>query len=860
MSPAGPILLLFVLASFFLVSRGQDYFQFCGDAQNYTANSTFEHNLQRLLSSSLVPNADNTGYFNATEGSGTDKVYGLVQCRGDVESEVCQQCSSDAASQIVRQCPYSREAFIFLQFCLLSYSSADIFGKPSNNFIVVSSNLNVDEPEIFRPLLQGFFRNLTASAITDRNRPLYGTGNFSYANGNLTIFGSLQCTRDLSPASCNSCLADATDRIVKCCADRLGGRVVGRSCNLRFETYPLFHIPPQTALTGVEPISSICSSTASGSTFQNNLKALLFYLEEFAPQKNGFYFGTAGQPADRVYGEALCGVDVPLIDCWNCTSHASAKIQELCPSSKSAVIWFDYCQLRYSDFNFTGTIDTDDRAYRAVNGPPPKSFYENVISLIASLSVYATADESRNMFATGTIPAHKVLVYGLVQCARDLTDVDCRKCLKIASSDIKTREVGALILTGSCRLQYGTDKFFPGDAQLVITGHANNQNRLLKIVAIGSATGGALIILVFLLLLFRTRKRYLARLRYNEEIALLYMENPSSHESADRELPQISLKVLQDATANFNDAYKLGQGGYGHVYKGRLPNGQLIAVKRLSEESGQGINEFKNEAKLIAKLQHKNLVKLLGCCMNKGEKLLIYEYMPNKSLDAFLRDPAKRSSLKWQMRFGIITGVARGILYLHQDSRLNIIHRDLKAANVLLDDRMNPKISDFGMARTFRGNQSQANTGRIVGTYGYMSPEYAMDGLFSVKSDVYSFGILLLEIISGQLNSCFHLSEQSHSLVGHAWSLWYLGQPLEFIDPMIEDSLYIQDILKCIHIALLCVQDDPSSRPTMSTVFHMLGNESPPLQKPAEPTFSTKKTMTDSTTSNLFTQTELIPR
>ncbi|KAF3777375.1 Cysteine-rich receptor-like protein kinase 15 [Nymphaea thermarum] len=825
---ANPLLLFFIFSSFFLVIRGQDYYQFCTDTQNYTANSTFDHNLQRLLQSSLVPNASITGFYNATEGNGADKVYGLVQCRGDAELEVCRQCASDAASQIVQQCPNKREAFIFLQFCLLAYSGADFFGTPSNNFIVVSSTLNVEEPDVFRPLLQGFFRNLTDSAIAGQKQPLYGNGNFSYTNGNLTIFGALQCTRDLSPASCNSCLADATDRIVKCCADRQGGRVVGRSCNLRFETYPIFHLSPQAALSGAEPISSKCSAVAGG-TFQENLKALLFYLVEYTPQKNGFYFGTAGQPADQVYGQALCRGDVPLADCWNCTSHASAKILELCPSSKNAVIWFDYCQLRYSDFNFTGTIDTDDRGYRPEhqNGASThKSLDEKVRTLINSLSDYATADESRLMFATGTIPASDSQnIYGLVQCARDITAVNCRNCLQNASSDIKSGEAGALILTGSCRLQYGMDKFFSGDPQRVISGLESNQKQLLKIVTIVSATGGALIILIFLLLILRIRKRYLARLRYNQEISLLYMGNPSSHESADQELPQISLKVLRDATANFCDANKLGQGGYGHVYKGRLPNGQLIAVKRLSEESGQGINEFKNEANLIAKLQHKNLVKLL--------------------------DPAKRSSLNWQMRFNIVTGVARGLLYLHQDSRLNIIHRDLKAGNVLLDEGMNPKISDFGMARIFSGNQSQANTGTIVGTYGYMAPEYAMDGLFSIKSDVYSFGILLLEIISGQLNSGFHLSQQSHSLVGH---------PLDFIDPMLGDSVHTEDILRCIHVALLCLQDDSSSRPTMSTVFHMLGNESRPLQKPLEPTFSTKKSMTGSTTGSFFTHSEVIPR
>nr|XP_048321486.1 G-type lectin S-receptor-like serine/threonine-protein kinase RKS1 isoform X2 [Ziziphus jujuba var. spinosa] len=176
------------------------------------------------------------------------------------------------------------------------------------------------------------------------------------------------------------------------------------------------------------------------------------------------------------------------------------------------------------------------------------------------------------------------------------------------------------------------------------------------------------------------------------------------------------LSTIIAATNNFLSSNKLGQGGFGSVYKGTLADGQEIAVKRLSRNSGQGIEEFKNEVKLIAKLQHRNLVRLLGCCIHQEEKMLIYEYMPNKSLDLFIFDQNRKSMLDWRRRFQIIFGIARGVLYLHQDSRLKIIHRDLKASNVLLDATMNPKISDFGMARMFGDDQVEANTNRIVGT------------------------------------------------------------------------------------------------------------------------------------------------
>ncbi|XP_028791137.1 G-type lectin S-receptor-like serine/threonine-protein kinase RKS1 isoform X2 [Neltuma alba] len=185
---------------------------------------------------------------------------------------------------------------------------------------------------------------------------------------------------------------------------------------------------------------------------------------------------------------------------------------------------------------------------------------------------------------------------------------------------------------------------------------------------------------------------------------------------AQPSLPCFSIKTIMVATNKLSNENRLGRGGFGSVYKGLLFNGQEIAVKRLSQSSRQGTQEFKNEIKVIGRLQHRNLVKLLGYCIHKKERMLIYEYLPNKSLDFFLFDRDRRSSLDWDTRFHIIIGIARGILYLHQDSRLKIIHRDLKASNVLLDLAMNPKISDFGMARIFGEDQIQANTKRIVGT------------------------------------------------------------------------------------------------------------------------------------------------
>ncbi|KVI01055.1 Apple-like protein [Cynara cardunculus var. scolymus] len=245
----------------------------------------------------------------------------------------------------------------------------------------------------------------------------------------------------------------------------------------------------------------------------------------------------------------------------------------------------------------------------------------------------------------------------------------------------------------------------------------------------------------------------------------------------------------------------------GKAYEGpSLPlysSRQEIAVKRLSKSSGQGLGEFKNEMILIAKLQHRNLVRLLGRRKNAN--------------------PKRKAELDWKTRFKIIEGIARGLLYLHRDSRLRIIHRDLKVSNILLDEEMNPKISDFGMARIFGGNQNEANTNRV----------YAMEGLFSVKSDVYSFGVLLLEIISGQRNNSFR-SADSTNLIRHAWKLWKEGKGEELIDPLILDSCNKNEALQCIHVAMLCVQSSAIQRPTMSSVVFMLEGENTSLPQPNE--------------------------
>ncbi|KAL5772825.1 hypothetical protein ACOSP7_012440 [Xanthoceras sorbifolium] len=320
-----------------------------------------------------------------------------------------------------------------------------------------------------------------------------------------------------------------------------------------------------------------------------------------------------------------------------------------------------------------------------------------------------------------------------------------------------------------------------------------------------------------------------------------------------------SLADIEAATDKFSIEYKLREGGYGPVYKGVLHDGQEVAVKKLSKTSTQGFEEFKNEVMLTAKLQHVNLVRLVGFCIDQEEHMLIYEYMSNKSLDYYLFDPIKKYTLDWEKRIHIIEGVCQGLIYLQEYSRLTIIHRDLKASNVLLDENMKPKISDFGIARIFiKDNGLEANTERIIGTFGYAPPEYVKRGIYSTKSDVYSFGVLLLQIISGKRVSILYGENNHLSLLGYAYGMWKDGKGMEFMDPSLDDTYSRCRLIRCLHIALLCVQEIPIDRPSMLEVSWMLKNEAADLMTPKKPGFSRQNDHDDqedvhydSTTSNL---------
>ncbi|XP_054813944.1 G-type lectin S-receptor-like serine/threonine-protein kinase At4g27290 [Prosopis cineraria] len=422
-------------------------------------------------------------------------------------------------------------------------------------------------------------------------------------------------------------------------------------------------------------------------------------------------------------------------------------------------------------------------------------------------------------------------------------------CTAYANSDISRGGSGCIIWFGDLndirQISAAGQDLYIRLAAPEIADREDADGKKIKVIILPVASFLALVMFLTLFYTYKNRRRSEVEIEKT-----LPTENNDEGPEEDMELPFYDLSVIACATNDFSTNNKLGEGGFGPVYKGVVANGQEIAVKRLSQRSGQGLEEFKNEVVLCAKLQHRNLVKVLGCCIQGEEKMLIYEYMSNKSLDSFIFGSTTQSKLlDWPKRYNIILGIARGLLYLHQDSRLRIIHRDLKASNVLLDNELNPKISDFGMARIFGGDQVEGNTRRVVGTYGYMAPEYAFDGLFSVKSDVFSFGILVLEIVSGMKIRGLSLPSKNINLVGHAWRLWKEDIPLELIDACLMDFVVESEALRCINTGLLCVQHHPDDRPDMASVVVMLSSEIA-LPQPKEPGFLMEKTSVKGSSSS----------
>ncbi|XP_020873350.1 cysteine-rich receptor-like protein kinase 13 isoform X2 [Arabidopsis lyrata subsp. lyrata] len=626
-------------------------------------------------------------------------------------------------------------------------------------------------------------------------------------------------------------------------------------------------------------------------TYDSNRLLLLSTLPNNTASQDGFYYGSIGEEQDRVYALGMCIPRSTPSDCSNCIKGAAGWLIQDCVNQTDAYYWAldpTLCLVRYSNISFSGSAafwETTPQ-YLVLNTATIasdltefKTIWEDLTSrmITAASAARRTPSSSDNHYRVDFANLTKFQnIYALMQCTPDISSDECNSCLQQGVLEYQSccgNNTGGYVMRPICFFRWQLFTFSkafdnitlatppspplsppPLQRPVVASQPPSAKDRpkttdnsksmqsydLFKDsagrgnISMKTIVAIVVVVLVIVIILALLACRFARKGKPYQEVEL----NQTGITTV-RSL-QYKFKTIKSATKKFSD--KIGQGGFGSVFKGMLPDGKEIAVKRLSKSSEQGEKEFKNEVVVVAKLQHRNLVRLLGFSVKGEEKILVYEFVPNKSLDCFLSDPIKQRELDWTKRYMIIGGIAKGIQYLHHGSRIKIIHRDLKAENILLDGDMNPKISDFGMARIFGMDQTRANTRRIVGTEGYMPPEYRIDGQFSMKSDVYSYGVLVLEIICGKKNRNF--CPPAPNL---AWRLWRDGAPLELVDPIISENCPTEEVIRCIHIALLCVQENPTDRPDISIIMSMLTSNSVILPVPEPPGFFISNTQYQST-------------
>ncbi|XP_052161153.1 cysteine-rich receptor-like protein kinase 6 isoform X2 [Oryza glaberrima] len=602
------------------------------------------------------------------------------------------------------------------------------------------------------------------------------------------------------------------------------------------------------ALLAAAPAASevVCSGRryAANSSFDASLQQVARTLPGNA-SSSPLLFATLAV-AGEAYALALCQGGTSAGSCNFCVAQTMRDGEHACAGDADVAMYDDICTVRFSDRDFLAATTNSPEKLVVAGSQSQKlvpsaagRFYRLVGELLDATADYAVANSTAR-FATGDVgvggyfdgePFSKI--YALAQCTPDLTPAQCRACLASAMEEM-TRQVfaasspGGKVIGERCGLRFEVFSFYTVDAMVHLQVAMEGKKKSTPVLAIVLPIVFAGLLTIIIVSFYIWRKK-----RLPTKTPLI--ENTEDLE--DFESIFIDLSTLQSATSNFDESNRLGEGGFGVVFKGVFPDGQEVAVKRLSNCSNQGLGQLKNELSLVAKLQHKNLVRLIGVCLEEGEKVLVYEYMPNKSLDTVLFDPEKSKQLDWGKRYNILYGIARGLQYLHEHSQLKIIHRDLKASNILLDSDMKPKIADFGMAKIFGDDQTRNATSRVVGTLGYMSPEYAMRGQYSTKLDVFSFGVLVLEIVTGRRNSYAVVSEHCEDLFSLVWRHWNEGTVTEIVDPSLGNHYPRGDILKCINIGLLCVQQNPVDRPPMSAIILMLSSGTVTLQAPYRPAY-----------------------
>ncbi|XP_051228636.1 cysteine-rich receptor-like protein kinase 6 [Lolium perenne] len=612
-------------------------------------------------------------------------------------------------------------------------------------------------------------------------------------------------------------------------------------------------------LPSARPVEdSICDTSsrlAPSSSFPANRDLLAAALPANASSTpTGFATLSAGT-ASPAYAMALCRGDANASSCAACVAIAFHVAVENCPNMTGATMYEDNCVLRFANRQFLDflnaqqwQVDEISSLTRTADDIVPAvavaRFSAAATAILAAVSSRALAADSSNStakkyFATGEV-AFDPRIYALAQCVPLLTPAQCSGCFGQLLKQIKvklskSKPIWVASRAQWCDLRYSVPPLYQGQAMLQLQappptspetpGAAETKKKTNAAgISVGIVCSLVLISILSVLVFIRSR----TRTKTTEH------DNPFKKISS-AQCVIFDLPALQEATENFSQRNKLGEGGFGAVYKGTLPDGQDIAVKKLLGTAGHGLHQLHNEVLLLAQLQHKNLVRLHGFYSSRDDTLLVYEYIKNGSLDNFLSDTREGHILNWEQQYNIILGIAKGILYLHEDSSMRIIHRDLKPNNILLDDDMEPKIADFGLARLLGEGHTHTMTSGVAGTPGYMAPEYVYQQRVSPKIDIFSYGVLVLQIVTRR-RECWSDDINNVNLLTEVWNHWRKGSIIEMMDHTLDEHTQNHQ-LRYLHIGLMCVQADPGDRPEISTVIFMLTRDNMELQPPEEPAF-----------------------
>jgi hypothetical protein len=608
---------------------------------------------------------------------------------------------------------------------------------------------------------------------------------------------------------------------------------------LVFQAILLFAATSVMADPRAQTINYTCSTQLehNGTIYVQNFVSSMENISEQI-QTQSYGIAVNGTGPDASYGFTQCYGDLSSVDCVLCFAEARTIFPQCYPYNGGR-IFLDGCFMRSENYSFFQEYKSP--LDRAVCGNKTRQGLEfRTAAKDAVLRTVDAATVSKDMYARAKVKVPKTSegsVYVLANCWTTLNTNTCRSCLQSASASmlrcLPMSEARAL--NTGCFMRYSDTNFLNKES-------SNGLSRATIIIVVLSVISVGVVLAVGITIgVYIWKYRYVQKKRRGSDDArkLAKTLNDSSL--------NFKYSVIEKATDKFDEANKLGQGGFGTVYKGVLPDGREIAVKRLFFNNRHRAADFYNEVNIISSVDHRNLVRLLGCSCSGPESLLVYEYLHNKSLDQFIFDANKGKVLDWEKRFEIIIGTAEGLVYLHETSNTKIIHRDIKASNILLDSRLRAKIADFGLAREFQEDKSHVSTA-IAGTLGYMAPEYIAHGQLSEKADVYSFGVLLLEIVTGKQNNRSKTLEYSDSLITNVWRHFLSETMEELYDPNLKlheyHNRHIKDeAWRVVHIGLLCTQESALLRPAMSTALQMLTKKDEPLPDPTNPPFIDERTM-----------------